>query len=173
VTGERWASAGAWLRRRAENVAALLLGLMFAAFVVQILFRYLFNFPVGWTSELTIIAWLWLVLMGSAFVLTERQEIRVDLVYGAVGRRGRIVLAAVFSIAVIVLYVASFKASLSYVAFMKVEKSSYLRIPMSWVYSIYIAFLVAIVARYAWLLVSVLRGNDPQEPDPTQVSSGL
>ena len=68
--------AEAWLHRRAENVAAGLLAVMFAAFIVQIAFRYLFNFPIGWTSELTVVCWLWLVLWGAAFVLKEREEIR-------------------------------------------------------------------------------------------------
>ena len=47
----------AWMRRRAENVVAGLLGLMFVAFIIQIVFRYFFNFPIGWTSELSVIAW--------------------------------------------------------------------------------------------------------------------
>ena len=62
---------------------------MFVAFIVQIVFRYLLNFPIGWTSELTVIAWLWLVLWGAAFVVKEREEIRFDLLYGAVGARAR------------------------------------------------------------------------------------
>ena len=57
--------AGRWLHRRAENVMAALLGVMFIAFLVQIVFRYFFSFPVGWTSELTVATWLWLVLWGS------------------------------------------------------------------------------------------------------------
>lgn len=55
---------GPWLRRRAENVIAGLFAIMFIAFLVQIVFRYLFNFPIGWTSELTVVTWLWLVLWG-------------------------------------------------------------------------------------------------------------
>jgi len=54
--------AGAWARRRAEEVAALLLGLIFVAFLLQIAFRYVLNFPIGWTPEVSVIAWLWLVL---------------------------------------------------------------------------------------------------------------
>ena len=53
---------GRWLRRRAEDLLAAMLAIMFVAFLLQIAFRYLLNFPVGWTSELTIIAWLWGVL---------------------------------------------------------------------------------------------------------------
>jgi TRAP-type C4-dicarboxylate transport system permease small subunit len=87
--------AGAGCAAGREDVAAGLLGVMFVAFVVQIAFRYLFNFPVGWTSELSVVMWLYLVLWGTAFVLKERDEIRFDLLYAAVGRRTRIAMAIV------------------------------------------------------------------------------
>jgi TRAP-type C4-dicarboxylate transport system permease small subunit len=162
-----------WLARRAENVAALMLAVMFLAFCLQIAFRYLLNFPVGWTSELTVVLWLWLVLFGAAFVLKESEEIRFDLLVGSVGRRPRIAMGVVAALALIVLYGVSLKASWSYVAFMKVERSSYLKIPMNWLFSIYIVFLVAILARYAWLLWHYLRGEEVDEADPNQASSGL
>jgi C4-dicarboxylate transporter, DctQ subunit len=165
--------AGAWLRRRAENVAAAMLAVMFAAFIIQIAFRYLFNFPVGWTSELTVVMWLWLVLWGSAFVLSEKEEIRFDLIYSAVGPRTRIAMAIAFSVAIVVLYGVSLKPSFDYVSFMKVEKSSCLKIRMDWLDSIYLVFLVAIIVRYLWLLWQLLRGRDPEAGDVTKASSGL
>jgi len=164
---------GAWLRRRAENVAAGLLAAMFLAFVIQVVFRYVFNFPVGWAAELTVATWLWLVLFGSAFVLAEKEEIRFDLIYSSVGARARIGMAIVSALALVVLYGASFKASFDYVSFMKVEKASYLKIRMDWMYSIYVIFLAAIIVRYLWLLARLLRGRDPEAGDVTKVSSGL
>ena len=159
--------------RLAENVAALMLGVMFSAFIVQIVFRYVFNFPVGWTSELTVALWLWLVLFGAAFVLKESEEIRFDLLVGAVGRRPRVVMGIIASAALIVLYVVSLPASWSYVTFMKVERSSYLKIPMNWMFSIYIVFLVAVIVRYVWLLWHFFRGEEVDVADPTKASSGL
>jgi C4-dicarboxylate transporter, DctQ subunit len=163
----------AWLHRRAENVAALMLAVMFSAFVVQIVFRYVFNFPVGWTSELTVALWLWLVLWGAAFVIRESGEIRFDLIVGAVGRRMRVAMGIVAAIALLVLYAASLPASWSYVTFMQVEKSSYLKVPMNWMFSIYIVFLIAVLARYLWLLWYLIRGEEVDQADPTQASSGL
>jgi C4-dicarboxylate transporter, DctQ subunit len=165
--------AGAWLLRRAENFAAGLLAAMFVAFLVQIVFRYLFNFPVGWTSELSVITWLWLVLWGAAFVLKEREEIRFDLVYSAVGRRTRVAMGIIAGISIVILYAASLPATIKYVAFMKVEHSSYLKIRFDILFSIYVIFLVAVTARYLWLLSHLLRGEDPEPLDATKVSSGL
>ena len=165
--------AGAWLRRRAENVAAAMLAVMFAAFIVQIVFRYFFNFPVGWTSELTVVMWLWLVLWGAAFVLREDEEIRFDLISGAAGRRARIAMGIVTALALVVLYGVSLKPSFDYVAFMKVEKSSYLKIRMDWLFSIYVVFLVAVILRYLRVLWQLMRGRDPGAPDSSQASSGL
>jgi TRAP-type C4-dicarboxylate transport system permease small subunit len=149
-----------WLQRRAENVAVALLAAMFAAFVIQIVFRYFLNFPIGWTSELTVIAWLWLVLWGAAFVVKESEEIRFDLVSGAVGRRARIAIGIVAALAVVILYGASLPATWSYVSFMKVEKTAYLKIRFDWLFSIYLAFAVAVIVRYLWILSRLLRGKE-------------
>jgi C4-dicarboxylate transporter, DctQ subunit len=157
-----------WLRRRAENVAAAMLAVMFAAFIIQIVFRYFLNFPIGWTSELTVILWLWLVLWGAAFVVKESEEIRFDLLSGSAGRRARVAMGVVTSLAVIVLYAASLPAAWKYVAFMKVEKTAYLKIPFNWLFSIFLVFTVAIIVRYVYLL---LRG--PENTDSENLSSGL
>jgi len=167
----RW--LGTQLRRLAENVLAGLLGVMFFAFMVQIVFRYFFNFPTGWTTELTVVTWLWMVLWGAAFVVKESEEIRIDLLTSMVGPRGRLVMALIVGVAIVILYAVSLPATYSYVSFMKVEKSSYLKIPMNWLFSIYLFFVVAVIVRYLWLLWDVVRGKAPEEADPTKATSGL
>lgn len=152
--------AGPWLRRWAEHVAAAMLAVMFAAFIVQIVFRYAFNFPIGWTSELTVTTWLWVVLWGAAFVLREREEIRFDLIYAAVGRRVRRGFAIVTAVALIALYGLSLPASVDYVAFMKVQYTPYLHIRNDHLYSIFVIFAVAVIARYVWILWQALRRPD-------------
>jgi C4-dicarboxylate transporter, DctQ subunit len=166
-------SFGAWLRRRAENVAVAMLGVLFVAFIIQIVFRYFFNFPIGWTSELTVIMWLWLVLWGAAFVLKESEEIRFDLISSSVGRRMRIGVGIVAALAALVLYGASLPATWSYVTFMKVESTAYLKIRFDWLFSIYLVFAVAVMVRYLWILWHLLRGRVVDAADPTKASSGL
>ena len=110
-----------WIRRRAENIVAGLLGLMFVAFIIQIVFRYFFNFPIGWSSELSVVCWLYIVLLGSAFWLRENDEIRFDLVSGSLGPTGRRVVGVLVAAAAVVLFAMALPATVKYVAFMKVE----------------------------------------------------
>ena len=82
-------------------------------------------------------------------------------------------MGIVSALAVLVLYGASLPAAYSYVAFMKVEKTAYLKIPFNWLFSIFILFTVAIIVRYLWILSLYLRNREPDEGDPTKTASGL
>jgi C4-dicarboxylate transporter, DctQ subunit len=164
---------GSWLARRAENIAAAMLAAMFAAFLLQIAFRYLLGLPIGWTHEISVVLWLWLVLFGAAFVVSEREEIRFDIIYGAVGPGPRRVMALISAFAVIALYTLSLPAVVDYVTFMKVERTSYLKIRFDWLFSIYVVFAVATIVRYIWIAWQAVRGVAPDEFDPTKASSGV
>ena len=118
-----------------------MLAAMFAAFILQIVFRYLLNLPIGWTHELSVILWLWLVLWGAAFVVSEREEIRFDIIYGAGRARGPAASMCILTaVALVALYVVSLPAVVDYVTFMKVERTAYLKIRFDWLFSIYIVF---------------------------------
>ncbi|WBY02831.1 TRAP transporter small permease subunit [Ramlibacter tataouinensis] len=161
------------LHRFAEAVAAALLAVIFVAFILQIVLRYAFNWPVGWTSELSLAAWLWLVLWGAAFVLKDDEEIRIDLLVDRAGPRTRRVLVAIGALSIVVLFGMSLRASYDYVSFMKVEKSSYLGIRMDVTYSIYLVFAGAVVLRALRQLVRALRGTLPAPRPVAATSSAL
>lgn len=164
---------GRWLARRAENLLAAMLGAMFTAFILQIFFRYVVGLPIGWTHELSVILWVWLVLFGAAFVVSEQEEIRFDIVYGAVGPGSRRLMGLVTAVALVALYGVSLPAVFDYVSFMKVERTAYLKIRFDYLYSIYVLFVVAVIVRYLWIGWRALRGEAPEEVDPTQASSGV
>ncbi len=82
-------------------------------------------------------------------------------------------MGVIASVALLVLYAASFKAAFAYVAFMKVEKTAYLKIRFDWLYSIYIVFVVAAICRYIYLAWQAMRGVAPEAFDPTKASSGV
>ena len=161
--------AGRWLRRRAEDVSVALLSTMFAVFIIQVFFRYVLNDPIGWSEEVIITTWLWVVLWGAAFVLRESEEIRFDILYSNISETARRVLNIITGIVLIAAYVASLPAAYRYVSFMKVEHSAYLRVPINWMYSVFIIFSVACIARYCYLVYRAFTGAKQPETDPAKI----
>ena len=147
MTFEQSRTIGLWLRRRAENVLVALLSVMFGCFIIQIFFRYVLNDPIGWTEEVIITTWLWTVLWGAAFIISEAEEIRFDIIYSNISENMRRVFTVITGIAVVFLYGISLPATYSYVRFMRVERSAYLHVPIDLMYSVYVFFAVACICR--------------------------
>ena len=169
----RLAGLAAWLHARAENILAAMLAVMFSVFILQIVFRYILNLPIGWTHEISVIMWLWMVLFGTAFVVRDSEEIRFDIVYSAVSERWRRGMVAISAITLIFFFAISLPAVIDYITFMKVEKTAYLKIRFDWLYSIYAIFAVAMIVRQFWLGCQAIWGRGPDAFDPTKASSGI
>ena len=153
-----------WWQARANDVAALLLAAMFLAFILQITSRYVFNAPIEWTQELCLTLWLWTVFWGSAFCLRDEEHIRFDMLYNAVGRRTRRVFAALSAAAIVLAFLAALPGTWSFVSFLTIKKSASMRIPMAYIFSIYLVFMVAVVVLYGRRLVQILRGREKLDP---------
>jgi TRAP-type C4-dicarboxylate transport system permease small subunit len=159
---ERLAAHARWLRRRAENVSAFLLLAMFLCFILQIVARYVFNYPLGWTDEVSVLCWIWCTLWGAVFVLRERDEVRFDIIYSAVSDDTRRVFTIITGIAVVLLFAIALPAVIAYVTFLKVERSAYLGIRLDYLYSIYVLFSVGVIVRYATLTWRAIHGRPPE-----------
>lgn len=151
----------AWLHKRAENVAVGLLTAMFLAFVVQIAARYVFNYPLAWTLELCLTLWLWVVFWGAAFCLDDKAHVKFDILYLAGTPRTRRVLAVGSALAIVGAMVAALPATLDYITFYKIKKSTTLHIRLDYVFSIYAVFAAAVIVRYSWRAWTLIRGASP------------
>ena len=152
------------LRLTADTIAALLLGSMFATFILQIAFRYVLNQPLGWTVEYVAIAWLWGILFGYAFVIRDADVIRLDIVYAACPRpvqRGMEVASGLI-VAGVLLW--SLPKAWGYVQFMSIERTAFLRIPFDMVFAIYGPFVLSVVARTLWGVWDAIRGTGRHAP---------
>ena len=158
------------LARGAEFVAAAMLAVMFLTFLLQIGGRYLFPHPLGWTVELCLTLWLWLVFWTSAFCLRDRDHVSFDILYLTANPRLQRIFAIVSCVAIIVGIAAALPADWDYVTFYKIKKSAILKIRLDYVFSIYIIFAVAVIAQYVVRLVMILRGaplDRAIEPTPS------
>jgi TRAP-type C4-dicarboxylate transport system permease small subunit len=155
--------AVAWLRARAENVAAILFAAMFLSFMIQIVSRYILNDPYSWTIEASLIAWLWIVFWCSGFLLNNRDHVRFDVLYGWVRPGTRRVFALISVVAIVLAFAVSLPANFGFVTFMKIERSGTLGIRLDYIFSIYIVFAVAVLVRYGLYALRIARGGDPDQ----------
>ena len=96
-------------------------------------------------------------MWAAGFVAKESEEIRFDIVTGAVTRRTARVMAIIVAVAIVALYIAALPATLKYISFMKVENSSYLHIRLDVLFSAFAFYVVAVIARYIWIVWHLLR----------------
>ncbi len=148
-----------WLQRRADDVGVIMLSLMFLAFVVQITARYVFNYPLGWTLELCLTMWLWTVFWGASFSLRNEDHVRFDMIYLNVSPKAKRWLAAIAAIAIVVTMLVALPRTYDFISFLKIKKSGTLRIPLMYVFSVYLVFMVATIAIYARGLVRIFKGE--------------
>jgi len=155
-----------WLRHGADGVAAGMLAAMFATFLIQVAARYIFKVPVGWTVEVCLTLWLWTIFWTAAFCLRDNDHVKFDLVYLSVSMPVRRVFAAISAVAIITALIVALPATWDYVDFYKIRRSATLRIPLKYIFMIYIIFVVVMVLRYAWGLFSILRGKELEDREP-------
>ena len=141
-----------------------MLAAMFATFVLQIASRYVFGWSIGWTVEVCLTLWLWLVFWTCAFSLSDRDHVRFDLLVASVRPRLQRAFALVSAGAVVAALAISLPDTWDYVSFYAIKRSAVLRIQLNWVFSIYLVFAVVVILRYLWEGVRLLRA-DPDAAD--------
>lgn len=167
-----------WFTRGTEFIAAALLAAMFITFLLQIFSRYVLLTPFGWTLELCLILWVWIVFFGCAFIVREKDHVSFDILYLAAPRRLRQVLALIAAGSIAVGMVWAFLPTWDYIDFMKIRKTTTVRlpitgdkIPMRAIFSVYALFMVVVAARYAWRFV-VIAWRGPPDQDHQILGEG-
>ncbi|MFD1341514.1 TRAP transporter small permease [Litorisediminicola beolgyonensis] len=172
------------ITRVAEPIAAAMLAAMFITFLLQIFSRYVMLQPFGWTLELCLILWVWIVFFTNAFLVGERDHVTFDILYNSGSRRVRTVLALISAAAIVAGMLYAFLPTVDYIDWMKMRRTSTVenpltgeRIPLRTIFSIYAIFMVVVALRYALRFVAILRGGPPDAdhdllkdaPDATRV----
>ena len=162
-----------WLLKGAEGVAAAMLAAMFFTFILQIVSRYLLDEPFGWTLELCLTLWIWIVFWGNAFVVRHNEHVTFDVVYHAVKPGTRRIFALITCASIVIGLGISLYPTWDYIDFMRIKKSAVLRIPMRTIFSIYAVFIVAAVLAYAYRFYWIVRHEVPDEQleDKTEVGA--
>ena len=133
------------LRRGAELAAAAIFAVMFAAFVVQVVSRYVFDDPVTWSLEICSIAYVWIVFFTSATILTPRQHITFDLLYAAMSPQWKRRFAIFTTASLLAIFTVCLPTTIGYVLFTAQYHTLILHIRMDIIYSCFALFMIGTI----------------------------
>ena len=153
--------AGAWrvAKQAADLAVSLMFACVFAVFMYKIALRYAAGDAVAWADEISVILFIWMVFCANAFVISERRQIRFDLVYRMLPAPGRRAAAIVRLLIVGGLFLWALPGVIDYLQFLWRERTPALGLRLDFVYSCFGIFVAAIVLRSAWGIVTLLRSH--------------
>jgi TRAP-type C4-dicarboxylate transport system permease small subunit len=150
------------LRRAADTFGVLLFALLFCVFIVQVVARFGFNRPLGWTDELAVVLYIWVILWAAAFMVPQREHVKFDIIYQGASPRGRRLMRGAASVLIGGGAAWALPANWDYIRFMAREGTPVLGVPFMWVFLPFVLLLISLVVRCAWELYDVLRGRDAE-----------
>ena len=143
--------AGRFLRNCVElyiPVAAFLI--MFVVFVAEIAARYLFNKPLAWAYEVTVMCYLWLVIFGACFAYRDRSHVTFTLIYDKLGVKGKAVCAFLGNLLMFIAFAAMLVPSIRFISQMKMQVTSVFKIGLNIVYLPFIPFMFIMIAYFLY-----------------------
>lgn len=152
-----------FLFKRAEDVMVALTAVMFAAFIIQIVSRYVFNAGTDWTHELILITWLWLIFWGAAFFLEDKDHVKFDVLYNLGGEKARRAMALISAVAMVVGFGISVPATWEFISFKSIRGSDHFGIRLDLIFGVYMFFLAGTIIHYGLRAWRLIRGDSLSE----------
>lgn len=118
---------------------------MFCVFVIQIAARYVFNNPVPWAYEVTVMCYVWLVVLGACYAERSRSHVTFTLVYDKLGIKGKAVCGFLGNLLMLIAFIAMFVPSCKMIQQMKMQVTSVFKIGLNIVYAPFIPFMIIMI----------------------------
>lgn len=134
---------------------------MFCVFVIQIVARYVFNNPVPWAYEVTVIGYLWMVVLGACYAYRDRSHVTFTLVYDKLPVKGKAICGFLGNLLMAIAFIAMFVPACQMISQMKIQVTSVFKIGLNVVYSPFILFMIIIllyILSDMWLEIKVITG---------------
>ena len=133
-----------------KYIPAVTFSVMFSVFVLQIFFRYMLNRPLTWPYEITIFAFIWTAVLGACYAQRHQVHVVFSLVYDRLNPRGRLFCRIAGNLLIFTSFCIAFYPTYAFVQFMKIDKSTVLKIPFNIAFFPYIVFLLLIIGRVGY-----------------------
>lgn len=118
---------------------------LFLAFILQVLSRYVFHHPFTWTNDLIVLGFCYAVILGACYTMRTHGHVQFTMLYDSYGPKvaaaarllGNVIIIVTFAL----LLVPSFKFSL----FQGFQKTAVLRVSLTFVFLPFCYFLLSVI----------------------------
>ncbi len=121
--------------------------------MLEIFYRY-FLVPLTWTLEFTLIAFIWVTLLGACFAQRDSSHVMFTMIYDRVKLRTQIWMRIAGNTLLFIAFSISLYPTYRYINFMSFKKSDVLKIPMNIAFSPYIVFLIIMIGRLGYDIIT-------------------
>jgi TRAP-type C4-dicarboxylate transport system permease small subunit len=104
---------------------------LFVVFNVQIFYRYVLDNPLSWTTEVSLLAFVWTALLGACYQRRHNAHIVFDMIFEHFSFRGKQLAIITSNLVVGGACVVSIKPTIDYLVFMNSDHTPMLQIPFS------------------------------------------
>ena len=129
----------------------------FTVFILQVFYRYVLNSPLTWPFEVTIITYIWVVMLGAGLARSQREHVAFTMIYDRMSKKVQAIVRIVMNSIISVAFAIAFYPVLDYVIFMHIKRSTVLRIPFSIVFSPFLAFLLLIIGHSIYDIIKDIK----------------
>jgi len=130
--------------------------IMFSTFIFQILSRYIFGSPVTWAYEVTVIAYLWVAVLGANYAYNVNEHVSFSIVYDLFPPKVKKIMFIIGKVLIIVTFTMFFLPSYELVKFSFIRSSSVLRIPFGIIYLPILVFILNVLVKTSYMLYEEL-----------------
>ena len=126
------------MRRYLDNVVKFICIILMSALVIvtflQVVNRFVFKYPLGWTEEIARFLSVWMCLMGAAYCVRENSHIEIDIVFQKFGQKMKRILSTSISIVFLTFCLIVFWEGVSILNVIKIQKAAASQINLVFVY---------------------------------------
>jgi tripartite ATP-independent transporter DctM subunit len=121
-----------WVDWVTQGLAAFFVVVEIAILFAGVVGRYVFDHPLVWGDELAGVLFLWLVSLGAVIALRRSEHMRMTVIIGRLGPRGRRLSTCISALIVVVVTIGLVVPGLSYAAQQQAILTPVLQVPGSW-----------------------------------------
>ena len=151
-------------------IPMILFFIVFIFYILIIAYRYIFFESMGDLFELDMIFFMWCAILAASYGGRSNKHIVFSIAYDKFSEKTKLICRIIGDVLIIVTFIILVPHAYESINFLKITRTSKLRIPFDVIYYPFLAFIVLTIIHYAvslvkdiWNIIQRKKGNGESE----------